>query len=186
MAKIAKKVTLRTSETKKHAININQNVSTEGFKEYDLSTIAQGDDIFNRNGRQILATSIRKNMMVRNNSVYEPVLVRTLILQGKDGVFENMSSETEIFNSSDHPDDVNNSWANHGSGNGKLLAMMKPIDTTRWIVKEDKRFVLGATPNPNVGSGESHANHDGRGCMRITRSSVNMKGKTIHYCAVGH
>ena len=48
-----------------------------------------------------------------------------------------------------------------------------------------ERFVLGATPNPNVGSGESHANHDGRGCMRITRSSVNMKGKTIHYCASG-
>lgn len=185
VSKIAKRVTLRSSETKKHVTQINQNVSTEGFQSYDLSTIAQGDDIYNRNGRQILATSIRKYMMVRNNSMYEPVLVRTLILQGKDGVFENLNSQTEIFNASDHPDDGNASWQAHASGNGKLLAMMKPIDTTRWIVKEDKRYVLGATPNPNVGSGESHANHDGRGCMRITRSSVNMKGKTIHYCAAG-
>jgi len=180
--KIAKKAVLRTSETKKHAVQINANVSTEGFQAYDLTSIVQGDDIFMRNGRQIIATSLRKNMLVRNNSMYEPVLVRTLLLQGKDGVFENISSNTEIFNSSDHPDDVNQSWSDHSAGNGKLLAMLKPIDTTKWIVKEDKKFVLGATPNPNVGSGESHANHDGRGCMRITRSSVNMKQRTIHYC----
>ena len=36
-----------------------------------------------------------------------------------------------------------------------------------------------------VGTGESHANHDGRSCMRVVRSNINVKQKTIHYCAAG-
>ncbi|CAM9431708.1 unnamed protein product [Heterosigma akashiwo] len=59
---------------------------------------------------------------------------------------------------------------------------MKPIDTTRFIVREDKTFLLGPTPNPNLKTEfESHANFDGKGCIKMIRNTLNLKKKVIHY-----
>mmetsp|Transcript_42157 Transcript_42157/g.72628 ORF Transcript_42157/g.72628 Transcript_42157/m.72628 type:complete len:277 (+) Transcript_42157:158-988(+) len=182
VAKIAKKVTLRTSETKRHVVQFNSNQVTEGFAAHDLTTIAQGDEIGKRDGRQIIATSLKKNFIIRNNSFLEPVIVRTLILQGKTGITEDVLSSTDIFNASFHPDDSKLSWDDHSAGSAKLLAILKPIDTTKWIVKEDKTMVLGPAPNPNLQTAsESHAHHDGRSCVRFFKKSLNMKQKVIHY-----
>lgn len=186
VSKIAKRVTLRQSETKRRFVQINANTLTEGFSSHDLSSIEQGDEINQRSGRQVIATSIRKNLMLRSNSPYEPVLVRTLILQAKEGHYEDVLATSEIFNNSEHPDDANLSWDEHTSGPGKLLAMMKKIDTTRFTVKEDKMYVLGAIPNPNPGTTSgNHSNHDGRSCLRITRSNINLKQKVMHYSGTG-
>ncbi|MCP4457602.1 MAG: hypothetical protein GY816_06190 [Cytophagales bacterium] len=186
MAKIAKQVVLRNSETKRRFVQINAHTLTEGFSSHDLSSIEQGDEINQRTGRQVIATSIRKNLMLRSNSKYEPVLVRTLVLQAKQGHYADVLSSTEIFNNSEHPDDANESWDQHTAGPGKLLAMMKKIDTTRFTVKEDKLYVLGANTNPNPGTGSGdHANHDGRSCIRIVRSNINMKQKVMHYTGTG-
>lgn len=181
VARIAKRATLRLSETKRRVALMQTSLQTADFAAYNLTNLAQGDDISQRNGRQIIATSLRKQLFIRNNSFLEPVIVRTLILQGKEGNYEDITSTSDIFNNSYHPDDGRMSWDEH-TGNGKLLAIMKPIDSTRYTVKEDKTFVLGTLPNPNLKTTyESAANHDGRSSVKMIRNSLNLKKKIIHY-----
>jgi len=191
VAKIAKQVVLRNSETKRNTIGFNFNLGTNGFQAWDLSVIPQGDDINQRVGRQILTTSFRRNLFLRNNSFLEPILVRMLVLQAKEGHQDNIVSTTPLFNPSLLPEDNSSTWDDH-SNQGKIQAILKPIDTTQWIVREDKRFTLGALPNPDKNvEHETAANsgrmsyHDGRSACRITRSSVNLKGRKMHFDSSG-
>lgn len=192
VAKIAKKVMLRNSETKRNVLGFNFNLGTNGFQAWDLSVIAQGSDINKRNGRQILTTSFRRNLFLRNNSFLEPILVRMLVLQAKEGHQDDIVSTTPLFNPSLIPADNSATWDDH-TGQAKIQAILKPIDTTKWIVKEDKRFTLGALPNPDKNvEHETAANsgrmsyHDGRGASRITRSSLNLKGRKMNFDAAGN
>jgi hypothetical protein len=190
-ANIAKKVMLRNIETKRNMRAFNFNLGTNGFQAWNMSIIAQGDDINQRNGRQILATSLRRNFFLRNNSFLEPILVRMLVLQAKEGQREDIVSSTALFSPSLLPDDNTTTWDEH-NGQGKIQAILKPIDTTKWIVKEDKRFTLGALPNPDknvehetAASTGRMSYHDGRSASSITRSILNLKGRKIHYDGSG-
>mmetsp|Transcript_15766 Transcript_15766/g.24604 ORF Transcript_15766/g.24604 Transcript_15766/m.24604 type:complete len:258 (-) Transcript_15766:49-822(-) len=194
MARIAKKVMLRNSETKRNVAGFNEQINTEGFSAWDMTVIAQGDEIFERQGRQVLATSIKKNLWFRNNSFLEPIVVRTLVLQAKDGNTENIASGTAIFNKTLLPDDNRASWNQH-AGQQKLQAIVKPIDSTKWIVREDKVFTLGSANNPNLGTSatdpigavttERMAYHDGLRSLKLNRSSVKMKNRKLHFDSEG-
>ena len=193
-ASIAKRAVLRTCETKRHVAGLVEILNTEGFKSWDMSGIPQGDEIDGRNGRQVVTTSFKKNLWFRNNSFLEPIVVRTLLIQGKPGITENVISTTEIFNKTLLPDDNHASWAQH-SGQAKLQAILKPIDTTKWIVREDKVFTLGSANNPNVGTSatdpigtvttERMAYHDGLRSLKLNRSSVKMKNRKLHFDSDG-
>lgn len=191
-ARIAKKTVLRNSETKRNVAGFNHGINTNGFASWDLTDIPQGDDISQRNGRQILTTSLRKNLFFRNDSFLEPILVRTLVLQAKDGNNVDVLSTTPLFNPSVIPNDNSATWDAH-TGQGKIQAILKPIDTTKFIVREDRRFILGALPNPNmnVEYDTAAANgrmsyHDGRSAAKIMRSSMNFKGRKMHFDAAGN
>jgi hypothetical protein len=192
MTQIAKQVVLRNSETKRNVAGFNENLNTDGFSAWDMSVIAQGDEIFERQGRQIVTTSIKKNFWYRNNSFLEPIVVRTLVLQAKDGNTESIAHGTAIFNKTLLPDDNRASWDQH-TGQQKLQAILKPIDSTKWIIREDQVFTLGTLPNPNVdttligtASTAASAYHDGRGAIKLARSNLNMKGRKLHYDADGN
>jgi len=190
-ARIAKRTLLRNTETKRNVAGFNEYLDTDGFSAWDMSVIAQGDEMFERQGRQIVTTSMKKNLWFRNNSFLEPIIVRTLVLQAKDGNTENIASGTDLFNKTLLPDDNRSSWNQH-AGQQKLQAILKPIDSTNWIVREDKVFTLGTLPNPNVdttligtATTAASAYHDGRGAIKLARSSLNMKSRKLHYDADG-
>lgn len=191
-ASIAKRAALRASETKRNVIGINYNMNTNGFQSWDFSDIDQGDDIQHRNGRQILTTSFKKNLFIRNNSFLEPILVRMLVLQAKSGHQDSVLATSPLFNPSLIPNDNNASWSDH-TGQGKIQAILKPIDTTNFIVREDKRFILGALPNPDksteydgAASTGRMSYHDGRSSSKFTRSSLNLKGRKMHFDSSGN
>lgn len=190
-ARIAKRTMLRNTETKRNVAGFVENLNTDGFASWDMSVIAQGDDIDKRQGRQVITTSLKKNLWFRNNSFLEPIIVRTLVLQGKEGITEDVINSTAIFNKTVLPDDNNATWDQH-AGQSKLQAILKPIDSTKWIVREDKVFTLGTLPNPNVDSTiigtattAASAYHDGRGAIKLSRSSLNMKNRKLHYDSDG-
>jgi len=190
-ARIAKRVSLRNVETKRNVIGFNHGLNTNGFGSWDLSDIPQGDDIDKRNGRQILTTSLKKNLFFRNDSHLEPILVRTLVLQAKDGNTQDVLSTTPLFNPSIIPHDNSATWDAH-TGQGKIQAILKAIDTTKFIVREDRRFILGALPNPDknveydtAATSGRMSYHDGRSAAKIMRSSLNFKARKMHFDAAG-
>lgn len=192
VARIAKNVMLRNSETKRNVVGFNFNLGTNGFQAWDVSVIPQGDEIYQRNGRQILTTSFKRNLFLRNNSFLEPIIVRMLVLQAKEGHQDSIVGTTPLFNPSIIPNDNASTWDDH-SNQGKIQALLKPIDTTKFIVRKDKRFILGALPNPDKNvEHETAANsgrmsyHDGRSACKFTRSSLNLKSKKMHFDASGN
>jgi len=97
-ARIAKKVVMRNSETKRSNYHWNESEqNTATLDAQEMTLIAQGDEINNRTGRQILGQGITVKGCIHNNSNLEPVVVKMWVLQAKPGNTEDITTSTAMF-----------------------------------------------------------------------------------------
>jgi len=170
-----KSVMMRNAETKRHNVTYNeaaQTTNTIGAQE--LTQIGQGDEISQRNGRQILASNIQLRAGIHNTSNLEPVAVKMMILQAKSGVTKDLNdSSSAIWVKARH--DTATSFASIGG----LQAMLYEPDPEQYTVLASKQFVLDATPYPNTTL--DHARTGGAKSIKFFNKYVKLNGRKINY-----
>lgn len=170
-----KTVLMRNAETKRHNVVYNElSQTTNSIGAHQLTTIAQGSEINNRVGRQILGTSIQLRAGVHNTSNLEPVAVKVMILQAKTGVVKDLNdSGSAIWVKARHDTAV--SFASLGG----LQAMLYEPDPEQYTVLGSKQFTLDATPYPDTSI--DHARIGGANSIRFFNKYIKLNGRKINY-----
>ena len=179
MARIAKRVMMRNSETKRSNYHWNESEqNTATLDAQEMTLIAQGDEINNRTGRQILAQGISVKGCIHNNSNLEPVVVKMWVLQAKPGNTTSIDTSTAMFVKARH--DTATSFASLGG----LMSTVYDIDTEQFTLLGQKRFVLDASPYPDT-QVDDMASHGGKGSIRFFSKYIPLKGRKINYDGSG-
>jgi hypothetical protein len=174
IAMVAKKVMMRSAETKRSLTTWDESVQTTNtLSATEMTVIAQGDEINNRTGRQILASGISVKGAIHNNNTLEPVIVKMMVLQAKPGVTDTITSTTAMFCKARHDTAV------PFNAIGGLNAMLYDVDPERFTILGQKRFILESSTDPNTT--EDQAPHGGKGTLRFFNKYIALKGKKINY-----
>jgi len=174
-ARIAKRVVMRNSETKRFNYHWNESEqNTATLDAQEMTLIAQGDEISQRTGRQILAQGINVKGCIHNNSNLEPVVVKMWVLQAKPGNTTDIDTSTAMFVKARHDTAV--SFASLGG----LMSTVYDIDTEQFTLLGQKRFVLDASPYPDT-QVDDMAAHGGKGAIRFFSKYIPLKGRKINY-----
>ena len=141
--------------------------------ELEITEIKQGDEIWERNGRQILGQGLRLKGSIHNNSSLEPVVIKMMAIQSKNEV-DDPATSAKMFLQHKHAE-THQSFADIGG----MRAMFYDIDRSKYTVLGSKQWTLDAQPNPNTA--EDGARFGGKGCIWFFNKYIPLKGKKINF-----